>query len=449
MSIHIVFSKITALKRICFYRLSALGTFLLFWISIIVGRNFFNKLSERLLESIGDLAWKRGDLKTAEKFWYALKVKEVLRLKDKCAYLMSPIGLYAFGEFLLRIDLLLRAFNAGIYKKTPLYVIADSRNVPNKYFLNLLEEKPGVTVIGRDSEFPGKPEESLIRPSVWLHNGVAYHNALYHGHLIEHTNHNKSHTWEIPDRDNLIFEKYLEKFIPKDNLQDRNYVVIHIAEKSGIHSYRDVIDESNYLKAIEELTDRGISVVRIGRMRESNSFNAIEGFFDISSVQKKFVGIDVFLLAKAQFNLLTASGPNSVGYLFGVPAIHTNTFPASFMGLLEADIFIPKDIWFNNVRLNLAEIYTLGLLTPHPPKVIRKCRVEENSSEDIHAAVLEMLESRNRMLEPGRSQTLYRERAIALGSLSQGGRVAANFINCRPWYLGGTRKEILDGLIRS
>jgi putative glycosyltransferase (TIGR04372 family) len=81
--------------------------------------------------------------------------------------------------------------------------------------------------------------------------------------------------------------------------------------------------------------------------------------------------------------------------IFGVPIAHTNMIPVDTLGFRFCDLSIPKLVWSKDLGryLNFKELFSseAGSYIVSQQYKNANLRLDENSSEDIHLLVIEML----------------------------------------------------------
>ena len=102
--------------------------------------------------------------------------------------------------------------------------------------------------------------------------------------------------------------------------------------------------------------------------------------------------LDVFLLAKCQFALVSGSGPNSIPVVFGTPSIWTNNFPW-IPAPLDSDLVLYKRVKEGDHFLSANKILRRYAFT-HSFDVLERDGISlvENSPEELLEGVKEMLQ---------------------------------------------------------
>ena len=390
----------------------------------------FKFIPEYLLEEIADEFFFAGQKYNATRIWSILKVREEKRLANAKYYVISDKGIYAFGEFIARIDIVFKSMQLGYIKKKPLKIYLYRKNVPSGLFLEMIADK--VCII----DIPNKlnyiyikyilDKKFILRPALLKIRGCVYHNSDFFPHLIGLSKFDN--TWKISTQSNEVYSQYLKKLIPHNLIFDKKIVVLHIPETSGIHIYRNVKNPNNYIDSVKYLISHGFYVVRIGRMANPPFPDLGNNYIDISVAEDKPSGFDVYLLSIALFNILGSSGPNWIYYLFNKPSVLTNTFPLHHTGLLPSDIFLPKKIVIDGIEISLRKMLKLGFDSPHVSSKI-DCSIIDNTSEDILSATIEMLRNISKQkTDYDSSQLIYKEIIEEHLHLKTGGFISNHFI---------------------
>jgi len=163
---------------------------------------------------------------------------------------------------------------------------------------------------------------------------------------------------------------------------------------SGLTHYRNS-DIEDYVPAMKAVRDRGGWVVRLGDA-SMPPLPEMDGVIDYAVSDWRADWIDVFLLAQNRFFVGVPSGPIAVAQAFGVPIVGVNWFP--FEDWLYASNVITI---FKLYRRQTEGGYLSVSEMANPPVRglfskrsfdARGIEVENNSPEDIRAAVVEMMD---------------------------------------------------------
>jgi len=200
----------------------------------------------------------------------------------------------------------------------------------------------------------------------------------------------RTHLLKLTDSDTVRGQEYLNKMGVPDNAW---FVAVHVRE--GIERGYEIRDSDikTYKLAFETITQKGGWVIRMGGRRMS-IFPPMQNVIDYVHTPFKNEWMDVFLWAKCKFFLGTQSGPALIPQTFGVPSIMTNAVPLSDRPWFN-DLFIPKLIWSEEGKrfLTFSEILNSPMGHAYSQQVLigHKCRLIDNSPEDINEVVVEML----------------------------------------------------------
>ena len=179
------------------------------------------------------------------------------------------------------------------------------------------------------------------------------------------------------------------------------FVCVHVREPGfspvdeEIHAHRNA-DIDAAIPAIEEITRRGGWVIRIGDP-SMKPIAPMPRLIDYAHHPIKSERLDIILCARARFILGNTSGLALVGTVFGVPCALANMIPFSALGIGVRDISISKLLWDEGRSryLTIPEILASPVANYTYARQYRQSgiRAVENSAEDIHELVIEMLDS--------------------------------------------------------
>lgn len=193
-------------------------------------------------------------------------------------------------------------------------------------------------------------------------------------------------------------EKYAaEAFATLGLPSDAWFVCVHAREggfspvDEEIHRHRNgKID--NLVPAIEEITQRGGWVIRLGDPTMV-PLKPMSNVIDYAHHSLKSARLDILLCAKAKFILGNTSGIFLVGTVFGIPSVLANMIPLPTLGFNRTDVSIPKlyrnsqGDYLSMVDIMLSEIATYRYASLYEDKQLI---IEENTAEEIKEAVQEM-----------------------------------------------------------
>jgi len=183
--------------------------------------------------------------------------------------------------------------------------------------------------------------------------------------------------------------------------EDTWFVTFHIREATwngrtaGINAIRNA-NISDYFPAMNEITQRGGWVIRIGDP-SMTPLPEMPRVIDYCHSAMRADWMDIFLMTCCRFMVGTNSGPAFVPAIYGIPTVLTNWWPAGERPWQPFDIFIPKLLrriadggyltFTETLREPLCWSYSHRHLAKHG------VYVEDNEPELIRQAVMEMLEN--------------------------------------------------------
>lgn len=195
-------------------------------------------------------------------------------------------------------------------------------------------------------------------------------------------------------------EQQADAFLARLGLSSGDrFVTVHMREAGylashGYHGFRNMTPD-NYEPAIGELLERGIWVFRLGDKGSTPLKIDHPRFVDLPSRADHEDFMDVVLLARAWFAICCSSGPLGPALAFGTPVLLVN-------GIIEQQTFFnPSDIVQFKRYVNAetgqpipyGDLLDRGLAGLSLAKEFedRRIRLEENTAEEILAAVREMV----------------------------------------------------------
>jgi len=217
----------------------------------------------------------------------------------------------------------------------------------------------------------------------------------------------------------------LELGLPKNS----PFVTFHVRENFSPLDPRTQ-PRRTFFRAIEELNNLGIWVVRIGDPG-MDKFPQFTRFIDLTQQPKAGAEFHTYLLSHCEFFVGTASGPSWVPRLFGKPSLITNIneIGTQMSRGPGASIFLPKKYVQENGRpLRMREVFEKGFAFASLDKAELKTKgfsLEHNSELEISLAVNEILEnyqeiSYNPPTNPIEIEMVRREfKAVANGHFAQ------------------------------
>ena len=190
------------------------------------------------------------------------------------------------------------------------------------------------------------------------------------------------------------YDDILNKKIP--SLKDKKIVCIHLRnenfyKENGLTSRNASF--SNYIEAINFLEKKGYFIIKFTDKISSFKSN---NFFELSTSTSLDKRLQVYLVSKCEFFIVTPSGPSFLANLFKKPSLCTNFFPHSqIIGYNKMDITIPKKVFskLTNSYLTFSQIFSDDTFLIASSRILEKHNLEvrENSKESILDGVKEML----------------------------------------------------------
>jgi len=298
---------------------------------------------------------------------------------------------YVIGT-LAYLDTIVKMMKLGwMTYKYPIILVHDK--CPNSCYLNYWKRY-----------FPAMIKDNDIKKSLLPLTSIVEINSYYkmpNGQMMEQIEaathiqkqwirERRSHLLKLYDSDNTRGRDCLRKMGVPD---DAWFVAVHVRE--GIERGSEIRDSDikSYMLAFETIVKKGGWMIRMGGPKMSK-LPPLPNVVDYVHTSFKSDWMDVFLWAKCKFYLGTQSGPSHIPQTFGVPSIMTNCVPLADRPWSN-DLFIPKLIWTDEHKrfLSFSEMLNTPIGHAYSPQTImtHKCRLIDNSPEDINEVVLEML----------------------------------------------------------
>ncbi len=174
-------------------------------------------------------------------------------------------------------------------------------------------------------------------------------------------------------------------------------------------------DITTYFPAVDHLVARGYWVVRLG----DPSMEPVTrpGVVDLAPLRPETPGLDIFALTRSEFLLGSQSGPAEVALLTGTPRVIVNaTDVVENWPIRPTDILLLKHVYDEEEgrTLSLDELLRPELRDPmRGLKGSPRYHFVDNTSDEILAAVQEMLDLLHKGTPETDDQRAYRDRATA------------------------------------
>jgi putative glycosyltransferase (TIGR04372 family) len=196
---------------------------------------------------------------------------------------------------------------------------------------------------------------------------------------------------------------------------DVGIVTLHVREKGwSVPSRGRSADIETYGDAVAHLVGRGFRVVRIG----DSGMAPVdwEGAFDLATSHIRTDLLELWCMLHSVFFLGCDSGPTEVAKLIGIPTLLVNVKrPVQQYPLRASDLYIVKriDPTDSPYAPSLREQIALITAQYEGSEEIRYRGLLDNTSEEIHAAVEEMLAELERPSPETEAQAEFRRLASA------------------------------------
>lgn len=197
-------------------------------------------------------------------------------------------------------------------------------------------------------------------------------------------------------------------------VRDSAYLEQHLQDGGRHHSYRDC-DAQNFVMPAEELADRGYFVIRMGaKVREAmNSVHPKVIDYAMNGMRSDFM--DIYLGAKCEFCISTATGYDAVPEIFRRPLVVVNDHSLAYIRSWNvSNITIVKKYWLPKEHrfMTLREILASGAGLYLTSQQFEESGIEliENTSEEIRDVVIEMDNRLNGVWQPHQDDEVLQRR---------------------------------------
>jgi len=170
---------------------------------------------------------------------------------------------------------------------------------------------------------------------------------------------------------------------------------LQVGEDPNYHDYRDS-SICNYFDASNELSKKGYTVVRVGRIAKDRvlSPSIIDYAFKPDAQSDE---MDIYLLSKAFFTISTNTGITHIPAIFRKKQLCVNFLPflpTTLCFITPESIIIPKKLWHTKWKrfLNFSELMSFETTVHNTECPYRANYLEpiENTSEEIMDAAIEI-----------------------------------------------------------
>ena len=172
----------------------------------------------------------------------------------------------------------------------------------------------------------------------------------------------------------------------------------------GYHDYRDC-DIQNHVLAAETLADRGYFVIRMGAKVKAAMKTAHPRVIDYATNGMRSDFMDIYLGAKCEFCISTATGFDTVPRMFRRPIVYTNMVPLGYISTHRTQFLGITRHHFSMAdkrELTLSEIFNhnVGFCLRTDCYTSEGVELIENTPEEIRDVVIEMAERLNGTWQP-------------------------------------------------
>ena len=350
-----------------------------------------------------------------------------------------PIPLEALGHQIVDLECFFYEFKKKKLNFKPLIVISKNFIANEYYFKNYQQKYFNILVIKNDFL-------ALIFRSLRNRTEITYDTSKY-----QETLNSPAKEFEIFKKNNFFLKKLNKKNIKdaekillnKKIFLNKKFVILHVRDNTfkpfDQETYRSS-EISNFHQSVKWLNKNKIQVIRIGNEGMKKSFK-LKNFCDLTTIRLTKTErqiLDIYLIARCEFFIGTASGPYLLASIFNKPLITIDTAPLSnvFPLARKNSLSIPK-LYFDNQKkeyLKFNEILRFNLGDLRFDYQWRKFNLKPRttSSKEIKDAVEELYKkNKNKSFQTSKLQKRFKnefdpKRHYSAKSI---GNISESFIN--------------------
>ena len=179
---------------------------------------------------------------------------------------------------------------------------------------------------------------------------------------------------------------------------------------------------NNYINTIKYITNSGGWVFRMGD-KSMSKLPEMKNVIDYAHHEIKSEFMDVYLGAKCKFCIGSPSGYYHIPMIFSKPILFPNSPQfIEYFGLRNNDMYLPKKLYYSDSKkiISISEFSNspISILTSNNNFNNSNIFVQENSSDEIKEATIEMLKSLNSKNEDlTKKQIVFKDKVIKNSSL--------------------------------
>lgn len=197
--------------------------------------------------------------------------------------------------------------------------------------------------------------------------------------------------WKLVEKFGIFKEtKYICLVIRDDEYKKKTNFLDF---SSDYHDFRN-FNSDNFIPAAEELANRGLKVIRMGKHVSKKFISKNKNIIDYANSEFRSDFLDIFLGAHCSFCLTTATGIDTIPLIFRKPIAAIVVPLAYFQNYNDNFINISKHHFLNGVKLNAEEIFLNNLAYYLKSDFFKKKNVilQEPNPDEIKEFALEAYE---------------------------------------------------------
>ncbi len=198
-------------------------------------------------------------------------------------------------------------------------------------------------------------------------------------------------------------QSFGKKYLEEMKIKEFNYICFHSRDSAYLKFYNNKIDWSyhnfrdsnidNYLPAMESLTNKGFSCLRMGSKVEKGIKTNNSKIIDYAMSKSQSDFLDIFLASKCFMAVYSESGISVIPEIFNRPIVYVNWPAINFSCFNHDSLVIPKKFFSKEKKrlLTFSEIIELNLEKSFKTETLKNLGIDliENTPEEISSAVNE------------------------------------------------------------
>lgn len=303
----------------------------------------------------------------------------------------GPLRSERIGHFAVNTELYLCERDAGMNSRKTFDIFYHTSPICNHQLKRMWDRRLRVYCFARPMDrlnrlLPGGESHVITMPSDRDIYGLMAHTQIHLSFTPEEEHLGRRKLLELGVRDGSSFVCF--------HARDQAYLdAIEPGRNWDYHDYRDS-SIHNYIPAAEKLVHRGYYAIRMGAIVKEPLTTLNPGIIDYATKGRTDF-LDIYLSAKCQFFICSATGMYSIPMIFRRPIVYVNYIPLEYVPTWgRSDLFIPKKLFLlkENRFMSFREIIESGVgrFLKREEYEHLGLEIHDNTPEEITAVTIEM-----------------------------------------------------------